>query len=145
VDRSARLDDAVEGELDSPEARLPTVAHHDDRARLSMTPPGVAHGVAPTLIAEPVTSPSAGQFVRPGPARRAYLPLGLLPGNDHDGEASRAPKAMASLVTVSISLRPREDASGAPDWTGPPGRLCGMAFQARWPALLMPTRATRLC
>ena len=90
-----------------------------------------------------IPDPCAGQFVGPGPARRAHLPMGPRPGDDHDGEASRAPKAMASLVTVSLASRPQEDASGASDWTGPPGRLCGMAFEARWPTLLIPTSAIR--
>ena len=90
-----------------------------------------------------IPDPRAGQFVGSSPARRAHLPMGPLPGDNHDGEASRAPKAMASLVTVSLSSRPQEDVSGAPDWTGPPGRLCAMAFEARWPALLIPTSAIR--
>jgi hypothetical protein len=51
VDRFLRLYDAVDAELDALDVQLRTLAHHDDRVRLLMTLPGVAHGVALTLIA----------------------------------------------------------------------------------------------
>lgn len=51
IDRFVRLYDAVEAELESLDVELRTIAHHDDRVRLLMTLPGIAHGVALTLIA----------------------------------------------------------------------------------------------
>lgn len=51
IDRFLRLYDAVEAELESLDVMLRTLAHHDARVRLLMTLPGVAHGVALTLIA----------------------------------------------------------------------------------------------
>jgi transposase len=51
IDRFLRLYDAVETELESLDLVLRTLAHHDDRVRMLMTLPGVAHGVALTLIA----------------------------------------------------------------------------------------------
>ena len=51
VDRFLRLYDAVEAELESLDMQLRTLAHHDARIRLLMTLPGVARGVALTLIA----------------------------------------------------------------------------------------------
>ena len=51
INRFLRLYDAVETELESIDIQLRTLAHHDPRVRLLMTLPGVAHGVALTLIA----------------------------------------------------------------------------------------------
>jgi transposase len=51
IDRFLKLYSAVETELESLDVELRTLAYHDDRVRLLMTLPGVAHGVALTLIA----------------------------------------------------------------------------------------------
>ena len=50
VDQFLRLYDAVEAEIESHELLLKQLAHHDAQVRLLMTLPGVAHGVAMTLI-----------------------------------------------------------------------------------------------
>ncbi len=90
VDRFLRLYDAVEAELESLDAQLMTLAHHDARVRLLMTLPGVAHGVALTLIA------ALGDITRFRDGDHAASYLGLTPivrqsagkcyhGLDHQG------------------------------------------------------------
>jgi transposase len=71
IDRYLRLYDAVEAELESLDIVLRTLAHHDDRVRLLMTLPGVAHGVALTLIA---ALGDIGRF-RDGDHAASYLGL----------------------------------------------------------------------
>jgi transposase len=51
VDRYLRLYEAVEKELDAVEDQLMALAHKSHQAKLLMTLPGVAHGVAMSLIA----------------------------------------------------------------------------------------------
>lgn len=73
VDRFLRLYDTVEGELESLDMQLRTLAHHDARVRLLMTLPGVAHGVALTLIA------ALGDITRFRDGDHAASYLGLTP------------------------------------------------------------------
>ena len=73
VDRFLRLFDAVDAELESLDVKLRTVAHHDPRVRLLMTLPGVAHGVALTLIA------ALGDITRFRDGDHAASYLGLTP------------------------------------------------------------------
>jgi transposase len=73
VDRFLRLYDAVEAELESLDVELRVLAHHDPRVRLLMTLPGVAHGVALTLIA------AQGDVTRFRDGDHAASYLGLTP------------------------------------------------------------------
>jgi transposase len=51
IDRYLRVYEVVEAELRGIEDEIAALAHRDERARLLMTLPGVAHGVAASLIA----------------------------------------------------------------------------------------------
>jgi transposase len=73
VDRLLRLYDAVDAELESLDVQLRVLAHHDPRVRLLMTLPGVAHGVALTLIA------ALGDVARFRDGDHAASYLGLTP------------------------------------------------------------------
>lgn len=73
VDRFLRLYDAVDVELESLDVQLRVLAHHDPRVRLLMTLPGVAHGVALTLIA------ALGDVARFRDGDHAASYLGLTP------------------------------------------------------------------
>ena len=73
VDRFLKLYDAVEAELESLDMQLRSLAHHDARVRLLMTLPGVAHGVALTLIA------ALGDITRFRDGDHAASYLGLTP------------------------------------------------------------------
>jgi transposase len=73
ADRFLRLYDVVEAELESLDIQLRTLAHHDARVRLLMTLPGVAHGVALTLIA------ALGDITRFRDGDHAASYLGLVP------------------------------------------------------------------
>jgi transposase len=90
VDRFLRLHDAVEAELEALDAELRTLAHHDDRVRLLMTLPGVAHGVALTLLA------ALGDISRFHDGNHAASYLGLTPtvrqsaGKSYRGRITKA-------------------------------------------------------
>jgi transposase len=73
VDCFLRLYDATEAELERLDLQLRTLAHHDPRVRLLMTLPGVAHGVALTLIA------ALGDITRFRDGDHAASYLGLTP------------------------------------------------------------------
>ena len=73
VDCFLRLYDAAEAELERLDLQLRALAHHDPRVRLLMTLPGVAHGVALTLIA------ALGDITRFRDGDHAASYLGLTP------------------------------------------------------------------
>jgi transposase len=73
VDRFLKLFEAVETELETLDVELRVLAHHEPRVRLLMTLPGVAHGVALTLIA------ALGDITRFRDGDQAASYLGLTP------------------------------------------------------------------
>jgi hypothetical protein len=99
VDRFLRLHDAVGAELESLDARLRTLAHHDYRVRLLMTLPGVAHGVALTLIA------ALGDVTRFRDGDHAASYLGLTPTVcQSTGKSYRGPITKAGNSTTRAML-----------------------------------------
>jgi transposase len=73
VDRYLRLYEAVEKELSEVEDQLMALAHKSEQAKLLMTLPGVAHGVAMSLIA------ALGDITRFKDGDHAASYLGLVP------------------------------------------------------------------
>ncbi|HEY2302651.1 MAG TPA: IS110 family transposase, partial [Acidimicrobiales bacterium] len=114
VDRFLRLYDSVEAELESLDTQLRALAHHDDRVRLLMTLPGVAHGVALTLIA------ALGDLTRFRDGDHAASYLGLTPkvrqsaGKSYRGPITKAGRSQTRwLLTQSAQPVARHP--------GPPG------------------------
>jgi transposase len=79
VDLYLRLYDAVEEELQQLEDQLMALAHRDAQAKLLMTLPGVAHGVALSLIA------ALGDVSRFADGDHAASYLGLVPTTRQSG------------------------------------------------------------
>lgn len=110
VDRFLRLYDAVEAELESLDTQLRTLAHRDARVRLLMTLPGVAHGVALTLIA------ALGDITRFRDGDHAASYLGLTPivrqsaGKSYRGSITKA----GSSTTRAMLTQAAQHASEHP-------------------------------
>ena len=114
VDRFLRLFDAVDAELESLDVQLRTLAHHDDRVRLLMTLPGVAHGVALTLIA------ALGDITRFSDGDHAASYLGLTPTvRQSAGKCYRGPITKAGSSTARAMLT--QAAQHAAEHPGPLG------------------------
>ena len=114
VDRFLRLYDAVDAELESLDAQLRILAHHDDRVRLLMTLPGVAHGVALTLIA------ALGDVTRFRDGDHAASYLGLTPiVRQSAGKSYRGPITKAGSSTARSMLT--QAAQHAAEHPGPLG------------------------
>jgi hypothetical protein len=114
VDRFLRLYDAVDAELESLDVQLRTLAHHDDRVRLLMTLPGVAHGVALTLIA------ALGDITRFSDGDHAASYLGLTPiVRQSAGKCYRGPITKAGSSTARAMLT--QAAQHAAEHPGPLG------------------------
>ncbi|MDG3005843.1 IS110 family transposase [Paludisphaera mucosa] len=114
VDRFLRLYDAVDAELESLDAQLRTLAHHDDRVRLLMTLPGVAHGVALTLVA------ALGDVARFSDGDHAASYLGLTPiVRQSAGKCYRGPITKAGSSTARAMLT--QAAQHAAEHPGPLG------------------------
>jgi transposase len=79
VDRYLRLYEAVERELREVEDQLMALAHRSDQAKLLMTLPGVAHGVAMSLLA------ALGDLSRFKGGDHAASYLGLTPTTRQSG------------------------------------------------------------
>lgn len=137
VDRFLRLYDAVDVELESLDAQLQTLAHHDDRVRLLMTPPGVAHGVALTLIA------ALGDITRFCDGDHAASYLGLTPiVRQSAGKCYRGPITKAGSSTARAMLT--QAAQHAAEHPGPLGafyrRLVNVKRKARNVAIVATAR-----
>ena len=114
VDRFLRLYGAVDAEIESLDAQLRTLAHHDDRVRLRMTLPGVAHGVALTLIA------ALGDITRFRDGAHAASYLGLMPiVRQSAGKCYRDPITKAGSSTARAMLT--QAAQHAAEHPGPLG------------------------
>ena len=114
IDRFLRLYDAVESELESPDTELRTLAHHDARVRLLMTLPGVARGVALTLIA------ALGDISRFRDGDHAAGYLGLTPlVRQSAGKSYRGPITKAGSSTTRAMLT--QAAQHAAEHPGPLG------------------------
>jgi transposase len=114
VDRFLRLYEAVDIELESLDAQLRTLAHHDDRVRLLMTLPGVAHGVALTLIA------ALGDITRFRDGDHAASYLGLTPiVRQSAGKCYRGPITKVGSSTARAMLT--QAAQHAAEHPGPLG------------------------
>jgi hypothetical protein len=114
IDRFLRLYDAVDAELESLDAQLRTLAHHDDRVRLLMTLPGVAHGVALTLIA------ALGDITRFRDGDHAASYMGLTPlVRQSAGKSYRGPITKAGSSTTRAMLT--QAAQHAAEHPGPLG------------------------
>jgi transposase len=114
VDRFLRLFDAVEAELESLDVELRVLAHHEPRVRLLMTLPGVAHGVALTLIA------ALGDVTRFRDGDHAASYLGLTPVvRQSGGKCYRGPITKAGCSTTRAMLT--QAAQHAADHPGPLG------------------------
>jgi transposase len=114
VDRFLRLYDAVDAELEALDVQLRTLAHHDDRVRLLMTLPGVAHGVALTLIA------ALGDITRFRDGDHAASYLGLTPVvRQSAGKCYRGSITKAGCSTTRAMLT--QAAQHAADHPGPLG------------------------
>jgi transposase len=114
VDRFLRLYDAVDGELEALDVQLRTLAHHDDRVRLLMPLPGVAHGVALTLIA------ALGDITRFRDGDHAASYLGLTPVvRQSAGKCYRGSITKAGCSTTRSMLT--RAAQHAADHPGPLG------------------------
>ncbi len=114
VDRFLRLYDAVDAELESLDSQLRTLAHHDERVRLLMTLPGVAHGVALTLIA------ALGDITRFRDGDHAASYLGLTPiVRQSAGKCYRGPITKAGSSTARAMLT--QAAQHAAEHPGPLG------------------------
>jgi transposase len=114
VDRFLRHYDAVEAELDSLDTQLRTLAHRDARVRLLMTLPGVAHGVALTLIA------ALGDIARFRDGDHAASYLGLTPiVRQSAGKSYRGPITKAGSSTARAMLT--QAAQNAAEHPGPLG------------------------
>lgn len=103
VDRYLRLYEAVETELGAVEDQLMALAHRSDQAKLLMTLPGVAHGVAMSLIA------ALGDISRFKDGDHAASYLGLVPvtrqsgGKCYHGPITKAgcPQTRAILIQAA--------------------------------------------
>jgi transposase len=114
VDRFLRLFDAVEAELESLDVELRTLAHHDPRVRLLMTLPGVAQGVALTLIA------ALGDITRFRDGDHAASYLGLTPRvRQSAGKCYRGSITKAGCSTTRAMLT--QAAQHAAEHPGPLG------------------------
>jgi hypothetical protein len=108
VDRFLRLYEAVDAELESLDARLRTLAHHDDRVRPLMTLPGVAHGVALTLIA------ALGDITRFRDGDHAASYPGLTPivrqsaGKSYRGSVTKAGSSTARAMLTQAARHAAE-------------------------------------
>jgi transposase len=108
VDRFLRLYDAVDAELESLDLQLRTLAHRDDRVRLLMTLPGVAHGVALTLIA------ALGDITRFSDGDHAASYLGLTPivrqsaGKTYRGPITKAGSSAARAMLTQAAQHAAE-------------------------------------
>ena len=110
VDQFLRLYDAVEAEIESHELLLQQLAHHDAQVRLLMTLPGVAHGVAMTLIS------ALGDISRFRDGDHAASYLGLTPvirqsgGKCYKGAITKAgcstTRAMLTQAAQSAASHP---------------------------------------
>jgi transposase len=114
VDRFLSLYEAVDAELESLDMQLRTLAHRDDRVRLLMTLPGVAHGVALTLIA------ALGDISRFRDGDHAASYLGLTPiVRQSAGKCYRGPITKAGSSTARAMLT--QAAQHAAEHPGPLG------------------------
>jgi transposase len=114
VDRFLRLYDAVDAELESLDVQLRALAHRDDRVRLLMTLPGVAHGVALTLIA------ALGDITRFRDGDHAASYLGPTPiVRQSAGKCDRNPITKAGSSTARAMLT--QAAQHAAEHPGPLG------------------------
>ncbi len=114
VDRFLRLYNAVEAELEALDLQLRTLAHHNARVRLLMTLPGVAHGVALTLIA------ALGDIARFRDGDHAASYLGLTPiVRQSAGKSYRGPITKAGSSTTRAMLT--QAAQHAAEHPGPLG------------------------
>ncbi len=108
VDRFLRLYHAVDAELESLDAQLRTLAHHDDRVRLLMTLPGLAHGTALTLIG------ALGDVTRFSDGDHAASYLGLTPvvrqsaGKCHRGPITKADSSTARAMLTQAAQHAAE-------------------------------------
>jgi transposase len=108
IDRFLRLYDAVDAELESLDVQLRTLAHHDDRVRLLMTLPGVAHVVALTLIA------ALGDIARFSDGDHAASYLGLTPivrqsaGKCYRGQITKAGSSTARAMLTQAAQHAAE-------------------------------------
>ena len=110
IDQFLRLYDAVESEIESHELLLKQLAHHDAQVRLVMTLPGVAHGVAMTLIS------ALGDISRFRDGDHAASYLGLTPvvrqsgGKCYKGSITKAgcstTRAMLTQAAQSAASHP---------------------------------------
>lgn len=110
VDRFLRLYEAVEAEIESLDLQLRELAHHEPRVRLLMTLPGVAHGVALTLIS------ALGDISRFRDGDHAASYLGLTPvvrqsgGKCYKGSITKAgcstTRAMLTQAAQSAASHP---------------------------------------
>lgn len=114
VERYLRLYESVEAEIESVDLELRGLAHNDQRVRLLMTLPGVAHGVALTLIA------AIGDVNRFRNGDHAASYLGLTPivrqsaGNCYRGPITKAGCSTTRAMTIQA-------AQHAADHQGPLG------------------------
>ncbi len=114
VDRFLRLYDAVDAEIESLDVQLRALAHRDDRVRLLMTLPGVAHGVALTLIA------ALGDITRFRDGDHAASYLGLTPiVRQSAGKCFRGPITKAGSSAARAMLT--QAAQHAAEHPGPLG------------------------
>jgi transposase len=114
IDRFLRLYDATEAELEALDTQLRTLAHHDARVRLLMTLPGVAHGVALTLIA------ALGDITRFRDGDHAASYLGLTPRvRQSAGKCYRGSITKAGCSTTRAMLT--QAAQHAAEHPGPLG------------------------
>jgi transposase len=103
VDAYLRLFDAVERELAGVDAVLMAAAHRDERARLLMTLPGVAHGVAVAVLT------ALGDIARFRDGDHAASYLGLVPvtrqsgGRCHHGRITKAGSGHTRAMLVQAA------------------------------------------
>ena len=123
VDRDLRLYEAVEKELGAVADQLMGQADKSHQAKLLMTLPGVAHGVAMSLIA------ARGDISRFKDGDHAASNLGLVPmtrqsgGKCYHGRITKAGCARTrAMLTQAPSTRPRTPAGSARSSDG-----CGSA------------------
>ena len=112
IDRFLKLYSAVETELESLDVELRTLAYHDDRVRLLMTLPGVAHGVALTLIA------ALGDISRFRDGDHAASYLGLTPivrqsaGKCYRGSITKAGSSTPRAMLTQAAQHAETQTSG---------------------------------
>jgi transposase len=114
IDSYLRLHESAQKKLDQLEGRMMALADGDERARLLMTLPGVAHGVALSLLAAP-GDPSR---FRDGDHAASYL--GLVPSTRQSGRHSHhGPITKAGCgLTRSMLIQAAQHAASHP---GPVG------------------------